>query len=326
MKWRIRRRSIAQRIGLRSLVILIYVIFATSIASPQPHQPSVINDRWPHFSPDGREIAFTSTRDGSPQSYIMKADGSDVKRVSSSTAPVTSVASGWFPNGDLLNVEEEPASLDQQGSLFATTFVRSAPSGGDRRVIFRGLNAQRPQVAPNGTVLVLETARGPFGQGTPIDIARFDVATLSVTTLTLGDGVYVQGAWSPNGMHIAYACGPIGAAELQICVMNGDGSHARVITRGSGSHEWPSWAPDSRRLAFFVYRSIGKSIDADVCTIDVDGTHESILTQHRGIQRNETPSWSPTGRTIAFQTNRLADGMRIAVMNVDGSDVNVLTT
>jgi Tol biopolymer transport system component len=326
MKLRIRRRDVVQRIGLRSLMILSYVIFATSIASPQSHEPAVINDRWPRFSPDGREIAFTSTRAGSLQSYTMKADGTDVRRVSSSTAPLTSVASGWFPNGDLLNVEEEPASADQQGSLFATTFVRSAPSGGDRRVIFRGLNALRPQVSPSGTVLVLENARGPFGPVTPIDIATFDIATLKLTKLTNGDGVYVQGAWSPDGAEIAYACGRIGAAELQICVMNRDGSHVRIVTRGSGSHEWPSWAPDSRRLAFFVYRSIGNSIDADICTIDVDGAHESILTQHRGIQRNETPSWSPTGRTIAFQTNRLGDGMRIAVMNADGSDVKLLTT
>jgi Tol biopolymer transport system component len=325
MRLPIHESGIAERIVLSSLVSLSYVILSTSIAPAQSHQTLVVNDRWPRFSPDGREIAFTSTRAGSLQSFIMKVDGSDVRQVTSSAAPVMSVTTGWFPNGDLLYVEEEPASLDPKTSLFATTFVRSARGRGDRRVIFRGLNAQRPQVSPNGTVLVLETARGPFGERTPIDITTFDIATLSVTTLTHGDGDYVQGSWSPDGKQIAYACGPTGAVELQICVMNGDGSHVRVITVGSGSHEWPSWAPDSKRLAFFVYRRFGKSIDADICTIDVDGTHESILTQHRGVQRNETPSWSPTGTTIAFQTDRLGDGMRIGVMNADGSDVTVLT-
>src|SRR5205807_2051917 len=35
----------------------------------------------PHFSPDGRKIAFTSMRGGSEQIYLMNADGSDVVRL-----------------------------------------------------------------------------------------------------------------------------------------------------------------------------------------------------------------------------------------------------
>ena len=39
-------------------------------------------DTQPSWAPNGRQIAFTSTRSGSPQLYLMDADGSNVRRVS----------------------------------------------------------------------------------------------------------------------------------------------------------------------------------------------------------------------------------------------------
>ena len=36
------------------------------------------NDYDPDWSPDGRQIAFSSTRDGNYEIYVMNADGSEV--------------------------------------------------------------------------------------------------------------------------------------------------------------------------------------------------------------------------------------------------------
>ncbi len=38
-------------------------------------------DTQPAWSPNGRQIAFTSSRSGSPQIYLMDADGSNVRRL-----------------------------------------------------------------------------------------------------------------------------------------------------------------------------------------------------------------------------------------------------
>jgi Tol biopolymer transport system component len=49
-----------------------------SDGSEQPrltHNPA--RDFAPAWSPDGRKIAFASTRDGNPEIYVMNADGGE---------------------------------------------------------------------------------------------------------------------------------------------------------------------------------------------------------------------------------------------------------
>ena len=55
----------------------------------------------PSYSPDGRQIAFISGKSGSPQVYIMDADGSNVQLLTSYTPGVRSYRASpdWSPDG-----------------------------------------------------------------------------------------------------------------------------------------------------------------------------------------------------------------------------------
>src|SRR5690606_28834307 len=57
--------------------------------------PAVESD--PHFSPDGRWLAFTSNRDGVEAVYVMPAAGGEQRRLTWYPAP--SYARGWTPDG-----------------------------------------------------------------------------------------------------------------------------------------------------------------------------------------------------------------------------------
>jgi len=52
----------------------------------------------PHFSPDGRWIAFTSNRDGTPAVYVVGIEGGTPRRLT--WHPAGSAARGWSPDGD----------------------------------------------------------------------------------------------------------------------------------------------------------------------------------------------------------------------------------
>ena len=52
---------------------------------------------WPVYSPDGRKIAFGSSRSGDFEIYVMNADGSDVVRLTQSSG--LDVRPAWSPDG-----------------------------------------------------------------------------------------------------------------------------------------------------------------------------------------------------------------------------------
>lgn len=302
---------------VRTIALLL---LATSVAQ------ATTNDRWPRFSPDGRMLAFMSTRDGNQQVYVMSVDGSNVRRVTPGMAAPASYGSvSWSRDGRLLATVYRPTrSDDLDNGLNVIEFISLRTDGREQQILYAGINGERPDASPTNDAIVFEQEHGPFQNNPPIDIYVVRPWRLSAQSLTHGDGEYIQAAWSPDGQKIAYACAKP-KQQLQICVMNADGSDARVITRGAGSHQWPAWAPEGERLAYFVETQQDRSVDSSIGTVDVDGSNERLITAHSGVRRDETPSWSPNGRTIAFQTDRLGNGFRIAVMNVDGSGVRMLT-
>ncbi|MCD6508694.1 PD40 domain-containing protein [Candidatus Poribacteria bacterium] len=58
------------------------------------------NDGRPAWSPDGGDIAFVSDRDGNAEIYLMKPNGSNVRRLTEDMAVDTDPA--WVSEGQLL--------------------------------------------------------------------------------------------------------------------------------------------------------------------------------------------------------------------------------
>lgn len=55
------------------------------------------DDGAPAWSPDGKQLAFTSTRDGHSQIYLVNVDGTGLKRLSNS--PFNDISPTWSPDG-----------------------------------------------------------------------------------------------------------------------------------------------------------------------------------------------------------------------------------
>jgi len=57
----------------------------------------VAGDQAPDWSPDGRQIAFDTTRDGNFEIYVMNADGSNQRRLTNHFN--VDARPSWSPNG-----------------------------------------------------------------------------------------------------------------------------------------------------------------------------------------------------------------------------------
>jgi len=147
-------------------------------------------------------------------------------------------------------------------------------------------------------------------------------------------------AWSPDGQKLAFERrldptkykGQCGGCDIEVYVMNADGSGQQNLTRNVAQDDSPAWSPDGQKIAFVSNRD-GKpegqfAPETDIHVMNADGSGQQNLT--RNPARDGHPVWSPDGRQIAFE--RVVGGVgnnentEIYVMNADGSDQRRLTS
>jgi dipeptidyl aminopeptidase/acylaminoacyl peptidase len=102
--------------------------------------------------------------------------------------------------------------------------------------------------------------------------------------------------WSPSRRKIAFVSDRDG--NLEIYVMNADGSGQRRLTRDPGVDGSPTWSPDGRRIAIGSRRHG----NFDIYVWNAERRSQLRLTRNPGLDAD--PTWSADGRRIAFESAR----------------------
>jgi TolB protein len=140
---------------------------------------------------------------------------------------------------------------------------------------------------------------------------------------------YFNIAWSPDARQLAVTRIDT-TRDLQVWVMDADGSHSRALThfpKSDGRPQWPAWSPDGKKVAIqsgSYNREHPELSDAYIWVIDVASGNPTRLTTHEKPRLDETPSWFPDGKRLAFQSDRTGR-MEIWVMNADGTHQRQVT-
>ncbi|OUC12326.1 MAG: hypothetical protein B0A82_22890 [Alkalinema sp. CACIAM 70d] len=122
--------------------------------------------------------------------------------------------------------------------------------------------------------------------------ARWLTRTPTAQTLTAN----MDPAWSPDGRWIAFIAEQ--QDQVNLYVMDANGTNLTQLTHGGGLKLFPTWSPDSRSIAYMS----NQEGSHDLYVVDVATRQSYRLTRSEGLE--VAPTWSPDGRFITFVSDR----------------------
>ena len=283
---------------------------------------SKANEGTPRWSPDGRYLAFLSSRDDErevAQVWLLNRSGGEAERVTDLPGGVTDYA--WSPDSKRL-------------ALIASDPDTAAGAGAGA-----GADTAKPKTpAP----IVLD--RFQFKQDETGYLGRrrdhlylFDLASRKPQILTPGDYYEQSPSWSPDGRSIAFASkrrpdfDRTDNWDLYV-VEATPGARPRQVTTFEGpdmNPDWggraPAWSPDGKYLAYvqggplkLIYYAGQK-----LAVVPVAGGQARIVTPN--LDRNVlSPRWAADGKSILFllEDDRVT---HLARVPAQGGSVELLT-
>jgi Tol biopolymer transport system component len=197
----------------------------------------------PSFSPDGKSIVYAAGKPGdrADHIFICSVDGSNARQLTSDDAndafPRISpdgaliafardttydwggLAANWAPGGVICLMNADGTNLRSLTSEKAAAYYPHFDADG-----------QHVRFWSDGHLHWLKLAQ-------PRTSKRF-------TARVSGDAVY-----SPNGELIAFSAGQY-SPDLEIFIINSDGTDRRQVTKTDEGCSWPVFTPDSKKLLF----------------------------------------------------------------------------
>ncbi len=285
---------------------------------------------FPAWSPDGKQIAYSSDR-GSPREAYgidLTGDYSVIKLTKEE------MAAPDFP--------ERKLSPMVRGT--GQVWIMNADGSNQRQLTFEGRNAS-PSWSPDGKTIAFNSTRtgiceiwlmdadgsnqrqitfnepeepGPFDNFIKIELHMHGLYSPEAT-----GPINVFPTWSPDGKKIAFCS--IRKDSYAIWVMDADGKNLTMLTRPE-NHEHPqsncpSWSPTGDKIAYFHGINVGPG---SIWVCDPDGSNAMRVSDEPEGSICDEPSWSADGSKLLYSTSRrderngIKSGVWIA--NPDGTE------
>jgi TolB protein len=282
-----------------------------------------------YFSFDGRELVFQATPEGADcdQLYVMRADGSGLRRLSSGKGRVT--CGYFFPGGERILYSSTHASAAEcppkpdlsKGyvwALYDYQLYTARPDGSDLAPLAPapGAYSAEATVSRDGWIVFTSTRDGD------LELYKMRLDGSGLVRLTHAPGYDGGAFFSADGRRIVFrasrpsteaeladyrallAEGLVRPGKLELFTMNADGSDVRQVTRLGAASFAPFFHPDGRRIVFASNVADPKGRNFDLYLVNDDGTGLERITTHETF--DGFPMFSPDGKRLVFASNRNA--------------------
>ncbi len=239
----------------------------------------------PRWSPDGKYLSFTSSRQGAKgnQIWLLDRRGGEAVKLTDIKAGIGEYV--WSPNSKKLAVVIRDPNPDEKNG--------DAPSTAKPLVI------NRYQFKEDGAGYLANTPRYSH-------IYLFDVEEKKLDTLTRGNFDDSGPVWSPDGKYIAFVSNrtpdPDRNNNSDIFIVEAiPGAVPKQITTWNGRDASPQWSPDGLRLAYLRSSSDANWMMYDqsqLAVVSRDGGEPKVLSA--SLDRPVgNPRWTKDGKAIA---------------------------
>lgn len=260
------------------------------------------HDRNAVWSPDGKWIAFESTRSGDSQIWLITPGGKEPRQLTHISTEAEQIA--WSPDGSKIAFVSEvfPENAEKpfavSDSLNRQALSRLA-SGPVRAKVFTHLLYREWVSWRDGRRKHIFVQ--PVAGGDPLDLTPGDRDAVPFS-MTFSEGA--DYAFSPDGKEIAYTATPVPVREEawrtnhDIYTVPVTGGAPRQITTNPAADGAPRYSPDGKYIAYRAQSVPGFEADRwQLMLYDrAAGTHRSLSAQldlHVG-----SPVWSPDSRGL----------------------------
>jgi acylaminoacyl-peptidase len=278
----------------------------------RPLTAGKFNEGEPAWSPDGKRLAYVSTRDGAPQIYVRWMDNGQTSPITRVQEPPSGLA--WSPDGSRIaffKLVPSPALVVGQLPPAPPGAQWAAPAKYTNRLVFRfdGVGEVPPGfshlfVVPSEGGLARQVTTGDYHHGTN----------------GFGGG---SASWAPDGQAIVLPASRRADAERNMLETDLfevalNGGAMRQLTDRLGPDGSPAVSPDGKTVAYLGFddRKVGYQNQL-LYLMNRDGSGKRVLSSRLDQSVNQAV-WAADGKSLWVSFDEKGN-TKVAAMTLDGS-------